>query len=76
MDISALHLLSAIAQHGSFAAAARVLDLDPSSVSRVIANLENELSMRLFERTTRSLALTEAGTAYLDRIKPILADLD
>lgn len=65
-----------VAQLGSFAAVARKLELDPSSVSRTIASLENELSIRLFQRTTRRLELTEAGEIYLNRIKPVLNEFD
>ncbi len=60
----------------SFAAAARKLEIDPSSISRSIAGLEEELSLRLFQRTTRRLELTEAGEIYLNRIKPLLNEFD
>lgn len=65
-----------VAQQGSFAAAARVLNLDPSSVSRVIANAEAALGLRLFQRTTRSLRITEEGEIYLRRIVPLLEEFD
>jgi len=61
---------------GSFAAAARKLELDPSSISRSISTLEEELGLRLFQRTTRRLELTEAGEIYLNRIKPLLDEFD
>ncbi len=64
-----------VAQAGSFAEVARVHGTAPSSVSRTVALLENELGVRLFQRTTRRLSLTEAGRAYLDRIVPILEEL-
>lgn len=76
MNISSLEILRKVAQQGSFAAAARTLDLDPSSVSRTIASLEEQLSLRLFQRTTRRLLLTEAGDVYLKRVDPLLNELD
>lgn len=75
MDTAALDLFLAVCRHGGFAAAAKDRDLDPSSVSRVIAALEKELGVRLFQRTTRTLSLTEAGEAYRARIEPLLEEL-
>src|SRR4051794_12019808 len=62
-------------EHG-FARAARVLKLSPASVTRLVAGLEERLSIRLLRRTTRSLTLTDAGTRYLDRARRILTDVD
>ena len=61
---------------GSFTEAGRHLDLAPSSVSRRIDGLEAQLGVRLLNRTTRSLALTEAGRIYYERSRRIIADLD
>ncbi|KIC46229.1 LysR family transcriptional regulator [Tateyamaria sp. ANG-S1] len=76
MDTVALRTLQLVVRHQSFAAVARVLDVDPSSVSRTVAGLEAQLGLRLFQRSTRQLTLTEAGALYLDRIGPLLDDLD
>ena len=76
MDLESLNTLVAVARTGSFAAHARDAGVDPSSISRVVANLERELGVRLFERTTRRLDLTEAGRLYLDRIAPLLEELE
>jgi len=76
MDIAALRTVLLVAHHRSFAAAARVLDVDPSSVSRTVAGVETALQLRLFQRSTRVLTVTEAGEAYLARIAPLLDDLD
>ena len=76
MDTIALRTVLLVARHRSFAAAARVLDVDPSSVSRTVAGVETALRLRLFQRSTRSLTVTEAGEAYLARIAPLLDDLD
>jgi len=72
MDLDSIELFVAVAQLGSFAAVARKENLDPSSVSRAIATLEKNLGLRLFQRTTRQLVLTEAGEIYLNRISPLL----
>lgn len=76
MDIALLRTFVAVARSGSFAARARESDVDPSSVSRAVATLEEQIGVRLFDRTTRRLALTEAGRLYLDRITPLLTELD
>ena len=65
-----------VVRQGSFAAVARSRNLDPSSVSRAIAMLEKELGIRLFQRTTRQLSLTEAGGVYYEQIVPLLAGMD
>ena len=64
-----------VMRQGSFAAVARDRDIDPSSVSRTIASLEKELGVRLFQRTTRRLSPTEAGTAYFERIEPLVEEM-
>ena len=76
MNIDVLKTFAEVALLGSFAAAARKLELDPSSISRSVAGLEDELSLRLFQRSTRRLELTEAGEIYLNRIKPLLNEFD
>lgn len=75
MDIESLTTFSGVARSGSFAGHAREKGTDPSSVSRQVAALEEDLGFRLFERTTRRLSLTEAGRVYLDRIAPLLEEL-
>jgi DNA-binding transcriptional LysR family regulator len=76
MDTKHLSLLVETTRTGSFAATARAHDLDPSQVSRAIAALEAELGCALFRRSTRRLALTEAGAAFLRRVAPLLEELD
>lgn len=76
MDTDLLKTVALVAQQGSFAAAARVLDVDPSSVSRAVASVESALGLRLFQRTTRSLTITEEGETYLRRIVPLLEELE
>ena len=75
METRLLNTFIEVAQCGSFAAAARNLQHDPSSVSRSIALLEREVGVRLFQRTTRQLTLSEAGSQFLARVEPIVAEL-
>ena len=75
MDILILQLFVEVMKQGSFAAVARDRNIDPSSVSRAIAGLEKELGIRLFQRTTRKLSPTEAGTIYCASIEPLLEEI-
>lgn len=74
-DLPELTAFIAIAEHQSFSGAARVLGVSPSALSHSMRNLEARLEMRLFNRTTRSVALTEAGEQLLQGVRPLLADL-
>lgn len=65
-----------VAELGSFTAAAERLSLTSSAVSKGIARLESRLDIRLFERTTRRLALTDAGTAFYRTCTRVLSDLE
>jgi LysR family transcriptional regulator, regulator for bpeEF and oprC len=64
------------AQLQSFSEAARQLSMSPSAVSRAVARLEDDLGIRLLQRTTRSLTLTEDGTMFYQRCQQILDDLE
>jgi DNA-binding transcriptional LysR family regulator len=64
-----------VAEHCSFAAAAGALEVSPSALSQAVRSLEARLGVRLLNRTTRSVSLTEAGAAYLTRIGPALAEV-
>jgi DNA-binding transcriptional LysR family regulator len=74
--IDAMQAFVAVADLRGFAPAARKLKLSPSAVTRLVAALEQRLGARLLQRTTRSLALTDAGTRYLERARRILADVE
>lgn len=76
MNIESLKIVVLVARHGSLAAAARAENLDPSSVSRIVASVEEEMGIRLFQRTTRRLAVTEEGQAYIARIGPLIEEFD
>lgn len=68
-------MFARVVEAGSFSAAARALDLTPSAVSKQIRRLEDRLGVRLFYRTTRHLALTEAGEAFYEYSARIVRDL-
>ncbi|OSZ67605.1 LysR family transcriptional regulator [Hydrogenophaga sp. IBVHS2] len=74
--LSSLRAFQKVIEEGGFAAAARALDLSPAVVTRLVADLEEHLGTRLLHRTTRRVSLTEAGEAYLERIRQVLIDLD
>jgi DNA-binding transcriptional LysR family regulator len=71
----AMSAFVAVADLQGFAAAARRLRLSPSVVTRTIAALEEQVGVRLLQRTTRSVTLTDAGARYLDRARRIVADV-
>lgn len=68
MNIEQLRTFVVVVQQGSFAAAARQLGMAPSMVTRSVAALERELGVRLMQRSTRKLSLTEAGAAYYEHV--------
>ena len=71
-----LQLLVAIADGGSFTAAGQRLGLTPSAVSKGVTRIEARLGVRLLQRTTRRVAFTDAGEAYLARGRQLLGDLE
>lgn len=76
MDLNHVTAFVRVVQDGSFTAAARALGLPKSSVSRSVAQLEQDLGVRLLHRTTRKLHLTDAGTVFHNRVSRALADID
>lgn len=74
--LSELSAFVSIAQHRSFSAAARAMGVTPSALSHAMRALEGRLNVRLFTRTTRSMALTEAGEQLLRRVSPAIRDLE
>jgi DNA-binding transcriptional LysR family regulator len=75
-QIRCLRVFDQVVSQGSFAGAARALDLAPAVVTRCVAELEAHLGARLLNRTTRRLALTEVGATYLEGARQVLAQLD
>jgi DNA-binding transcriptional LysR family regulator len=75
-DLNDTLIFVKVVEHGSFTAAARALGLPKTTVSRKLRDLETRLGARLLNRTTRRLALTEAGTVYFEHSKRIAGQLD
>src|SRR6201989_1202197 len=71
-DLSGLTELLAVAEKRSFTAAAAELRVTPSAVSQTIRELEERVGVRLLQRTTRSVGLTEAGARFIARLKPAM----
>jgi DNA-binding transcriptional LysR family regulator len=74
--VNGMRVLSAIVDCGSFNGAGEMLDMSQSGVSRSVARLEARLGIRLFDRTTRSVALTDEGRRFYEQILPLLAGLE
>lgn len=75
-SLNELEAVDAIARRGGFRAAASELGMSSTAVSHAVAGLEARLGVRLFNRTTRSVSLTEAGEALLRRLRPALEDVE
>jgi len=75
MDLNLVRTFTRVVEAQSFTAAARILGVPKSSVSRAVARLEEQLGARLFERTTRQVRLTHTGQAYYDGASRALAAL-
>lgn len=75
-DITELIAFTAVAKHKSFRRAADKLNLTPSTLSHSLRSLEERLEVRLLNRTTRSVGLTDAGAALLIEIQPTLQQLE
>lgn len=74
--IDTMQAFMAVVAAGSFTQAAERLQLSPQLVSKYVRELEQRLGVRLLDRTTRRLRLTEAGSHYLQQIQPLLEQLD
>lgn len=75
-QLRAMKVFIRVVEEGGFAKAARALDMAPPVVTRMLAELEAHLGARLLNRTTRRIALTEVGEAYLERARQILVDVE
>ncbi len=76
MDLNEISVFTRVVQAGSFTAAAKLLAMPKSTVSREVADLEERLDARLLQRTTRKLSLTDAGRAYYEHGLRIVAELE
>lgn len=75
-ELKALRTFVRVADLGGFAAAGRSMDLAASVVTRLVADLEERLGVRLLTRTTRKVALTPIGQRYLERVRPLVQEID
>jgi len=75
-DLGDLAAFVAVARSGGFREAARASNASPSSLSEAVSRLEARLGVRLLNRTTRSVAMTEAGARLLERLGPALSEVD
>src|ERR1700754_3697523 len=75
VHLPALVSFECVARHLSFVRASEELDVTTTAISKTIKQLEAQLNVRLFNRTTRSVALTEAGTKLLGTLAPALAQI-
>jgi len=76
MDLNELLFFTKVVECGGFTSASKRLDVTKATVSRKVADLENRLGVRLLNRTTRQLNLTEIGNAFYERCSQIIGDLD
>ncbi|KQW93671.1 LysR family transcriptional regulator [Massilia sp. Root418] len=74
-QVHLMNVFVAVGEEESFAAAARRLDLSPAAVTRAVAALEEQLGVKLLQRTTRNVRMTEAGRRYMDDSRNILASI-
>ena len=74
--LTSMRAFARVIEEGSFAGAARVLDLSPAAVTRLVADLEDHLGARLIHRTTRRLSLTDTGELYLNSVRHVLAEIE
>ncbi|NMM11404.1 MAG: LysR family transcriptional regulator [Polaromonas sp.] len=74
--LQSMRVFQQVVDDGSFAAAARKFDISAAVVTRLVSDLESHLGVRLLQRTTRRLSLTDAGEVYLTRVRHILNDID
>jgi DNA-binding transcriptional LysR family regulator len=75
-DLNAALVLVRVVQEGSFTNAARALGMPKTTVSRKVAELEEQLGAQLLQRTTRTLALTDAGAAFVEEAEGAIARLE
>jgi DNA-binding transcriptional LysR family regulator len=74
--LNGVSVLAAVVESGSFARAADALGLSPSGVSRAIARLESRIGVRLLDRTTRSLRLSDDGARFYEQVIPLLGGIE
>src|SRR5260370_28560002 len=73
---SGISVFAAVVDAGTFAAACELMGMSPPGVSRAIARLERRLKIRLFNRTTRAVSLTEEGRRFYEQVMPHLRGME
>jgi DNA-binding transcriptional LysR family regulator len=76
MDLNDLRYFAVIVEHGGFSAAERITHITKSKLSRRVSLLEEKLGVRLIQRTTRKLSLTEAGQAFYEHCRAIVVEAE
>lgn len=74
--LNSIRIFIKVVEQGSFTKAGRILNMAPSSITRNIDQLEKELGVNLFKRSTRQLALTDEGQSFLEGAEKLLAQAD
>ncbi len=74
--LSGIGVMAAIVDAGTFAAAGEQLGMSQPGVGRAIARLESRLGIRLFDRTTRTVSLTEDGRRFYEQVAPLMMSLE
>jgi len=74
--LDGMRVMAAVVDSRSFGRAGEALDMSQSGVSRAIARLEAQLGLRLFDRTTRSIRMTDEGRSFYEQVMPLIAGLD
>ncbi|CAN7350891.1 LysR family transcriptional regulator [Trinickia sp. LjRoot230] len=74
--LDGIRVMAAVVDSRSFGRAGEALDMSQSGVSRAIARLEEQLGLRLFDRTTRSVRMTDEGRSFYEQVMPLIASLD
>lgn len=74
--LQSMRAFAMVVEQGSFAGAAKALEISNAVITRLVADLEEHLGTRLLNRTTRRLSLTESGHAYLERVVQILQEIE
>lgn len=74
--LNGVSVLAAVIESGSFARAADAMGMSPSGVSRAIARLEGRIGLRLLDRTTRTMRLTDDGARFYEQVAPLLSGIE
>ncbi|MFK4446081.1 DNA-binding transcriptional LysR family regulator [Caballeronia udeis] len=74
--LNGIGVLAAVVEGGSFVHAAEALGVTASAISRAVARMEQRIGIRLFDRTSRAVKLTDEGQRFYERVAPLLAEME